>query len=106
VTITVHGPLTADSAPGGNLVGGVLVTGSWGAAPGNGSASCTTNTTGANIGRCTVTRTGLNRSAVASVTYSVSQLTSGPGGYQAADNHDPDAAPQNSNGTTITVPRP
>lgn len=95
VTITVH---DANHAP----VAGTTVTGAWVTFSGSGSGSCTT---GAN-GQCTVTRTGLSRTGNANVSYAVFTLAHAPDSYQVTLNHDPDAAPQNSNGTTITAPRP
>jgi hypothetical protein len=95
VTITVH---DANHAP----VVGTTVTGLWVTFSGSGSGNCTT---GAN-GQCTVTRTGLSRTGNANVSYAVLTLAHAPDSYQVTQNHDPDAAPQNSNGTTITAPRP
>jgi len=96
VTVTVHnnthGPLS-----------GVKVNGSWSAGDGNGrTLSCTTN----GVGQCNLTSGRLSRTANASVLFSVTSLTGAGPTYYPAANHDPDAAPQNSNGTSITVPRP
>ena len=87
-----HGPLS-----------GVKVNGSWSAGDGNGrTLSCTTN----GVGQCNLTSGRLSRTANASVLFSVTSLTGAGPTYYPAANHDPDAAPQNSNGTSITVPRP
>ena len=90
VTITVHDVNHA-------VVSGFTSTGSWGNnAPGNGTANCTTNASSG--GQCTLTRTGLSRANVASLTYSVTNLNStvvGP--YQSSSN---DVA------TSIVVSRP
>ena len=96
VTITVH---NASHSP----VAGVTVTSSW-TGGGTGGGSCTTNASGL----CTVSRNGLSRATISSVTYSVANLATAPpdSGYQIALNHDPDSGAQASSGSTITVPRP
>ena len=40
------------------------------------------------------------------LTFAVTNVTRSGSIYQPSDNHDPDAPPQNSNGTTITVTKP
>lgn len=94
VTITVH---NAGHTP----VQNALVTISW-SGGGSGGTICITNASGS----CTVTRTGISRATVSSVTASVSNITTLTGSYLPSANHDPDSAPQSSNGTTISVPRP
>jgi hypothetical protein len=91
VTIWIHD--TAHAA-----VSGVVVTGSW-TAGATGSASCTTGTNGA----CTVQKTKLSRTTVASVTFTVTSGSRSGWTYAAAANHDPDG---DSTGTVIVVPRP
>lgn len=101
VTVTVH-------TPAHGAVANATVTGAWTNANGGpvlGSATCVTNASG----QCTVTAS-LSRlvASGASATFTVTNVTL-PGNtrlYRATNNHDPDAAPQNSNGTTITVIRP
>jgi hypothetical protein len=89
VSITVH-----DSSEG--AVSGALVEGSWSGARGGGS--CTTDASG----QCSVTNGNL-KGNVPSVTFSVSNVTSGAGDYAAGDNHDPDG---DSDGTAIAVDKP
>jgi subtilisin family serine protease len=90
VTITVHG---SDEAP----VSGALVEGSWSDGA-TGGASCTTG----DDGQCSVSKGNL-KSNVASVAFTVSNVTSDVGAYVAGDNHDPDG---DSDGTTLTVEKP
>ena len=90
VTITVH-----DN--GEAAVPGALVAGSWSGGA-SGGASCTTDASG----QCSVTKISLKNN-VSSVTFSVSNITSGADAYVAGDNHDPD---DDSNGTTIIVNKP
>ncbi len=90
VTITVH-----NNNEGG--VSGALVEGDWGGGA-QGGGSCTTDATGL----CSVTKGNL-KANLASVTFSVSNITSGAGAYVAGDNHDPDG---DSDGATITVNKP
>jgi hypothetical protein len=78
-------------------VSGALVEGDWSNGA-TGGPSCTTD----GSGQCFVSRGGL-KGNVASVTFSVSNVTSGVGAYAAADNHDPDG---DSDGTSITVNKP
>ncbi|MDH4289778.1 MAG: Ig-like domain-containing protein, partial [Aquincola sp.] len=94
VTVTVHG---VDHG----AVSGAVVTFAW-VGGGSGGTSCTTNASG----QCTVTRTALSRTNVARVTAAVTNVATAGMFYTLVDNHDPDAALQNSNGTSITVPRP
>ena len=90
VTVTVH-----DSGEG--AVSGALVEGAWsGGARGGGS--CTTDASG----QCSIVKGNL-KGNVASVTFSVSNVTSGVGAYVPGDNHDPDG---DSDGTSITVLAP
>jgi uncharacterized repeat protein (TIGR01451 family) len=97
VTITVHNqnhtPVPALTLVSVNWTGG-----------GTGGGTCLTNASGV----CTVTRTGLSRISVASVTASVANVQTLNSVYQSTLNHDPDsvASGQSSNGTTITVLRP
>jgi subtilisin family serine protease len=91
VTIRIH-----DAAHAG--VSGVVVTGTWSAGA-SGTSSCTTGTNGA----CTVQKTKLARSSVASVTFSVTAATRSGWTYTPAANHDPDS---DSTGTVIVVARP
>ena len=90
VTINVH-----DSNEG--AVPGAFVEGSWSGGASGGS-SCTTDASG----QCSVSKANL-RSNIASVTFSVSNITSGTGAYNAGANHDPDG---DSDGSTITVSKP
>ncbi len=96
VTITVHNSTHA-------AVSGAVVNVTW-TGGGSGGTSCTTTASG----QCTVTRTGLSRTSASSATLTVSSVTHATQAitYQSSANHDPDAAPQNSDGTTITVIRP
>jgi hypothetical protein len=90
VVITVHNASHA-------VVSGVTVTGNWGGGA-NGSASCTTGTNG----QCTVTKSNL-KSSLSSVTFTLSNMTRTGWTYASNLNHDPDG---DSNGSTITIPRP
>ncbi len=101
VTITVH-----DSNH--NPVAGATVTGSWinGSGSGSGGTGGTTCSSVTNAsGQCTVTRTGISRNRL-SMIFTVSNVTTSSLVYQSSANHDPDAPPQNSTGTSITIPRP
>lgn len=89
VTITVH---NGSEAP----VAGATVSGSWSAGA-TGTGSCVTNAGG----QCTVTKTNIN-GGVASVTFSVTNVTAAGLTYAPGSNHDPDA---DSNGTSIVVPK-
>jgi PKD repeat protein len=89
---TVHNPLA-----------GVTVNGGWSGGDGNGrTTSCTTGVDG----QCSLTSGRLSRIADANVIFTVTSLTGAGATYLATANHDPDASPQSSNGTSITVPRP
>ncbi len=79
-------------------LGGAVVTGQWSNGA-SGTASCTT----AANGTCVVQKTKLTRSAVASVTFTVTNVTRSGGTYTPAANHDPDG---DSNGTAIVILRP
>ena len=91
VTIRVH------NATHG-AVSGVVLTGVWSNGA-TGSASCTT----AANGSCTVQSPKLSRTAVASVTFTVTAATRSGSTYVPALNHDPDG---DSTGTAIIVLRP
>jgi len=58
---------------GNQLVGGVVVAGFWSGSNSTGPSSCTTGTTGALLGVCTITRIVSSRTGI--VTYTVSSLT-------------------------------
>jgi large repetitive protein len=93
VTVTVH------SATHGPLAN-ATVTGSWSAGDTNGrTLTCTTNA----AGTCTVTSGRVASATNKTVQFSVTGVTASGLSYQASANHDPDAAPQASNGTTITA---
>lgn len=89
------------------LVNGATVTGTW---SGGGIGGTTCVTTAVTPGRCTVIRLAIpfaqtsNTFTVTNVTGATAAATAA-GPYNATLNHDPDLAPQNSNGTTIVVPR-
>ncbi len=91
VTITVH---NANHSP----VSGAKVTGSWSNGS-SGSSSCTTNSSGV----CSVNKSGLRRNSVASVQFTVTNITKSGTTYSSAANHDVDGG---TNGTTIVVNRP
>jgi VCBS repeat-containing protein len=91
VTIRVHDGTHS-------AVSGVVLTGLWSNGA-SGSASCTT----AANGSCTVQSPKLSRTAVASVTFTVTAATRSGWTYVPALNHDPDA---DSTGTAIVVLRP
>ena len=78
------------------VVGGATVTGTWSAGA-TGTSTCTTSSSGV----CTVSRTGLKKS-LASVVFTVTNVSKAGYTYQASANRDPDGS---SNGTTITVRR-
>jgi hypothetical protein len=90
VTIRVH------KADHSSALAGVVVSGSWGGGT-SGSGSCTTDA----AGQCSVTKSNL-KGNLASVTFTVSNLSQAGSTYVASSNHDPEA---DSNGTTITVRR-
>ena len=64
----------------------------------NGGGSCTTD----NNGQCTVSKTNI-KGNVGSVTYTVNNVTHSSSTYDPGINDDPDG---DSDGTTITVPKP
>jgi hypothetical protein len=75
---------------------GVVVTGTFSTGH---TRSCTTNSKGL----CTVTVSGLSRTAVLSVVFTVTNLVRSGFTYVSSQNHDPDT---DSNGTTIVVNKP
>ncbi|OGT19669.1 MAG: hypothetical protein A2V90_05725 [Gammaproteobacteria bacterium RBG_16_57_12] len=82
------------------LMSGALMSGSWSAGDTNGrTLSCTTDASGT----CSVQSGRLNRNTNLSVTFTVNSVTKAGATYQPGSNHDPDG---DSNGTSITVPRP
>ena len=91
VTIRVHNGTHG-------AVSGVVLTGVWSNGA-SGSASCTT----AANGSCTVQSAKLSRTAVASVTFTVTAATRSGWTYVPALNHDPDG---DSTGTAIIVLKP
>ena len=74
------------------------VTGTWSNGA-SGTATCKTGTTGT----CTVQLAKLTRATVASVTFTVTNVTRSGGTYAPSANHDPDG---DSTGTSIIVLRP
>ncbi len=91
VTIAVH-----DARH--NPIANAAVSGAWSAGT-SGSGSCVTGPTG----RCAIAKTGLSRSSVSRVTFSVTNVTATGMTYQASANHDSDG---DSTGTALTVFRP
>jgi hypothetical protein len=91
VTITVHDSLHQP-------VSGASVSGAWSAGA-TGTATCTTGTNGT----CTVSKGALTKRTVASVTFTVNNVTKSGSAYNSNLNHDEDAG---TNGTVITVARP
>lgn len=91
VTIRVHGVTEA-------AVVGALVTGMWSNGA-SGTVSCISTSAGA----CTVQKTKLSRTSIASVTFTVTSLTLAGSTYIQSANHDPDG---DSTGTAIVVNRP
>jgi FtsP/CotA-like multicopper oxidase with cupredoxin domain len=84
------------------VVANATVTGTWNAGDANGrTLSCTTG----DSGRCNVTSGRLSDANNAEVIFTVTNVTSAGSAYVSDSNHDPDASPQNSNGTFIKVPR-
>lgn len=90
VTITVHDA-------GDNPVANATVSGTWSAGA-SGSDTCVTN----GSGQCNITKNNINRNR-ASVTFTVDNVTASSFTYDSGVNHDPDG---DSNGTSITVPKP
>jgi subtilisin family serine protease len=78
-------------------VAGATVYGKWSNGA-TGNVSCVTNSSGF----CAITKTGL-KTSVASITFTVTNMTHPGFTYQASSNHDPDG---DSNGTTIIVLKP
>lgn len=91
VTVRIH---TAGEGP----VSGAIVTGTWSNGA-SGTATCTTNSSGA----CTIQKTKLAKATVSSATFTVTSVTLAGAEYTSAANHDPDG---DSTGTTIVVLRP
>jgi subtilisin family serine protease len=96
-TWTARVTIRIDNAAHG-AVSGVVVTGAW-----SDGASGTTTCTTSSAGTCAVQLTKLSRTAVASVTFTVTNATKSGSTYTPTANHDPD---QDSNGTWIVVRRP
>jgi hypothetical protein len=90
VTLTVH-----DQSH--NAVAGATVSGTWSNGA-SGPASCVTNS----AGQCTLSKGSILK-RMGSVTFTVNNVTHASVTYASAGNHDPDG---DSNGTTITVPKP
>jgi hypothetical protein len=88
VTITIH---DESESP----VSNADVRGAW---SGGADAQCTTDSSG----QCTVTYADISRGSK-SVTFAVDNVEYTGFGYESADNHDPDG---DSDGTSITIPRP
>jgi hypothetical protein len=88
VTITVH---NGNHTP----VANATVNGAWN---GGGTASCATNTSG----QCPVAKSGIPKKT-GSVTFTVVNVRGPAVTYDSAAAHDPDG---DSNGASITVPRP
>jgi subtilisin family serine protease len=78
-------------------VAGATVYGKWSNGA-TGNVSCVTNSSG----YCSITKTGL-KSSVASITFTVTNVTRSGLTYQSSANHDPDG---DSNGTVIIVLKP
>ncbi|MDQ3129119.1 MAG: Ig-like domain-containing protein, partial [Chloroflexota bacterium] len=96
-TWTARVTIRIDSATHVGLSGAV-VTGSWSQGS-SGTGTCTTATNGT----CSIQKTKLSRSAVASVRFTVTGVTRTGGTYEPITNHDPGGE---SNGTTIVILRP
>jgi hypothetical protein len=79
---------------------GATVTGSWSNGA-TGTAACATATNGT----CSVQLTKLSRATVASVTFTVTNVTRSGGTYTPAANRDPDGDSSPA-GTRIVIPRP
>ncbi len=91
VTVQVH---DSNHIP----VSGAAISGVWSNLS-TGSATCTTDA----AGQCSIAQTGLVRSRVSSVTFSVSSITHASLTYDPAANHDLDG---DSNGTSIAIAGP
>ena len=96
-TWTARVTIRIDSASHAGL-SGALVTGTWSDGA-SGTGTCTTATNGS----CSIQKTKLSRTAVASVRFTVTGVTRTGGTYVSSANHDPDGE---SNGTTIVILRP
>jgi len=96
-TWTARVTIRIDSAAHAGLSGAV-VTGAWSDGS-SGTGTCTTATSGT----CSIQKTKLSRTAVASVRFTVTGVTRTGGTYVASANHDPDG---DSDGTTIVILRP
>lgn len=94
VTVTIHDG--ADSP----VVQNATVSGTWSGGT-SGGGSCVTNSSG----QCTITSATMNNKKT-SATFTVTAVSHATYSYDNVANHDPDAAPQNSNGTSITVNKP
>jgi subtilisin len=92
VTIRVHTAAEAN-------VSGAIVTGTWSNGA-SGSASCTTS----GGGTCIVQVAKLAKASVASVTFSVTNVTKTGSTYTPASNHDPDG--DSNQGSSIIILRP
>ena len=88
VTITIQDSIH-------NRVPSATVSGSWST---GGTGSCTTSASG----QCTVSKSGISKN-IASVTFTVGNVTHATLTYKAADNQDPDG---DSNGTSIALNKP
>jgi Tol biopolymer transport system component/PKD repeat protein len=88
VTVTIHGGSH-------NAVSNATVSGSWST---GGTGSCVTNASG----KCTVSKSGISKN-IASVTFTVGNVTHATLSYKAAENHESDG---DSNGTSIAMNRP
>jgi subtilisin len=77
-------------------LGGVVVAGTF-------STGATTSCTSNGKGLCTVSLSGLSKTTLSSVTFTVTNLSLSGWTYVSSGNHDPDA---DSDGTTIVVNRP
>ncbi len=104
VTITVH---DANHNPVSNW----RVTGAWNHGDTSGrTLTCVTNASG----QCSVTSGTLSNTGNPDVSFTVSSVAFATTGqfpfgltpYLSSANHDPDAAPQNSNGTVVTATKP
>jgi Big-like domain-containing protein len=90
VTITIRNHLNA-------AVANATVTGTWSNGA-TGTSSCTTD----GSGQCSVSKAAI-KNRTTSVTFTVTTVTHGSLPYLSAGNQDPDG---DSNGTTITIPKP
>jgi hypothetical protein len=94
VTIEVH-----DGSE--SRIAGATVSGSWaGTAQ---TVNCLTGSKGGSKGRCSITSPPLSRTTTLSTAFTVTAVSKSGYGDDASANHDPDG---DSNGTSITVPKP